>query len=158
PAGSGDHGTPWKTVIRKVVLLVLALGTLSDGLAATRLDLPIEPRVGPPTHARDTATQPKAKRFQPGRVDLYGVSLPDGAVARMGTNRFNHAHGVAGLAFAPDGKSLVSYSFASGTARIWDPSTGRERQGIEVEELQGGRNFTLSPDGTSLLGAERDYS
>jgi RNA polymerase sigma factor (sigma-70 family) len=140
-----------------VVVLVLALGTGSAGLVATHRGARIDPE-GPSSRLRIAATRSAEQPVPRAHVDLYGDPLPDGAVARLGTVRLNTASGVGGVAFTPDGKSLASFSFGNGTARIWDPSTGRERRAVEVEELQGGRIFTLSPDGTSILGAERDYN
>ena len=137
-------------------LLVLTLGFGGAGLVAMHLGSRHEPEDSS-SRPQTADPQPTAKQARQGRVDRYGDPVPDGAVVRMGTIRFNHASGVSGLAFTPDGKSLVSFSTENGTARVWDPATGRERHTIDVEALRGGRVFTMTPDGKSLLGADLYY-
>jgi RNA polymerase sigma factor (sigma-70 family) len=140
-----------------VILLVALVGAGGVGLVASHLQAPA-PREGTPGPAAILAPQAAPKPAPPRPTDLYGDSLPDGALARIGTLRFNQGDGVSGVAFTPDGKSLLAFSGGgNGIARFWDPSSGKERHAIAVEELQGGRNFALAPDGTTLLGAERNY-
>lgn len=52
-------------------------------------------------------------------------SLPDGVSRVLGSTKFRHAADVHAVAYAPDGKRLVTGS-RDGTIRIWDLSTGRE--------------------------------
>ncbi len=59
--------------------------------------------------------------------DLFGDPLPDGAVMRLGTTRWRHP-GLEGVAFSPDGKSLISFSRRPSVIRVWDPDRGRLRQ------------------------------
>jgi WD40 repeat protein len=71
--------------------------------------------------------------------------LPAGAFARLGTSRLKHTRVTSGLAFTPDGKTVVTASHA-GTVRFWDTSTGREtRQLVSI-----GHHLALSPDGKTL--------
>jgi WD40 repeat protein len=50
------------------------------------------------------------------------VSLPHGAVARLGSPLLHHGVWIDDLAFSPDGASIVS---AGAGCRLWDVSTGR---------------------------------
>jgi RNA polymerase sigma factor (sigma-70 family) len=73
------------------------------------------------------------------RVDRFGDPLPDGALARIGTTRFRHGGIIQVVAFAADGKRLLSYG-ADGI-RVWDAATGREQRHLLEEP---GRRF-LAP-------------
>jgi WD40 repeat protein len=58
-----------------------------------------------------------------GQVDLYGDSLPENAIARLGTVRLRVPSYNESLAFTPDGKRILSTGW--GAACLWDPTTGR---------------------------------
>lgn len=58
------------------------------------------------------------------RLDAHGDPLPHGAVARIGTLRWQHPAAVTALAFAPDGNTLLS-GCAQGNIRLWDVCTGK---------------------------------
>jgi WD40 repeat protein len=68
----------------------------------------------------------------------------------MGTVRFRHeGSGLAGLAFLPDGKTLVSAAESHGQSdliRFWDAATGRPLRDFHTHPLSI-RAFALSPDG-----------
>jgi WD40 repeat protein len=58
---------------------------------------------------------------------VAAADLPPGAVARLGDDRFRAGRAVAGLAFSPDGKQLLSWSVpANGlvTVALWEAETG----------------------------------
>src|SRR5438046_4908440 len=79
------------------------------------------------------------------RTDLYGDPLPEGALVRFGTTRFRHANGTS-LAFAPDGKSLLTAA-VDRTIRTWDAATGRLIRELHVPPKLGASNLVLSPVG-----------
>jgi RNA polymerase sigma factor (sigma-70 family) len=63
--------------------------------------------------------------------------------------------GVYRLAFAPDGKTLVSRGVDQ-TVRVWDVATGKELR--RIDGLAGAaRSLALSPDGKTLAAATGDY-
>jgi WD40 repeat protein len=63
-----------------------------------------------------------------------------------------HRLGVTGLAFSPGGKYIASVS-VGGTARLWDPASGRTvREFPDAGELE---SATFSSDGRLLLSHER---
>jgi WD40 repeat protein len=82
-------------------------------------------------------------------VDALGDPLPDGALLRLGTSRFQCPSGVVDLAISPDGKSIVT------TGRqliVWDAVTGKERwRSEDVWEPPGAaygiRSVAFGPDG-----------
>src|SRR5262249_19109265 len=68
--------------------------------------------------------QPKADERKP-KTDFYGDPLPPGAIARLGTVRLRQGGQVECMAFAPDGKTLLTGGGAE-TAVLWDVKTGKE--------------------------------
>jgi WD40 repeat protein len=56
-------------------------------------------------------------------TDLYGDPLPPRAVARLGTMRLRHAHGIGDTALSADGKTLATGSRFD--LRLWDVASGK---------------------------------
>jgi RNA polymerase sigma factor (sigma-70 family) len=100
--------------------LALAVSAGAGGLVARQAP-------GPKEHAQAEAPAagPRAADEAPARADRNGDPLPAGAVARLGTVRFRHGSQVTGLAFAPDGRTILSCAYDR-TLRVWDVATGRE--------------------------------
>jgi hypothetical protein len=74
--------------------------------------------------------------------------LPPGAVLQIGGQPFVHGSGwEPQLAFAPDGKTMVSLSKATRSARFWDVTTGKVK-----------RELPLGVRDTALLQARHAYS
>ena len=85
----------------------------------------------------------------PGRRDLFGDSLPEGAVARMGTVRLRQRQGAMGVAFSPDGKKLVSTGWGD-SIRLWDVRSGRMVRRFRGTERNGTFAVAFSPDSKTI--------
>jgi WD40 repeat protein len=81
---------------------------------------------------------PEIPAGQPPKVarDQHGDVLPAGAVARLGSRRWRHTAPVCYVAFAPDGKSVVSAG-VDGYFRVWEYPSGKElrRFGPEAADI-----------------------
>jgi WD40 repeat protein len=84
-------------------------------------------------------------------TDGLGDTLPDGAVARLGTLRLKHAFADAAV-FSPDGMRFVSLGPNSATLRLWDTITGKEIPGSWSSTNRPGA-AAFSPDGTVVAVA-----
>jgi WD40 repeat protein len=84
----------------------------------------------------------------PGRTDLHGDLLPDGAIARLGTVRWRHGAVVRTAAFSPDGKMVAALD-ADGGIRLWHRASGREQKRWRQENGSRGP-LAFSPDGRLL--------
>jgi WD40 repeat protein len=90
------------------------------------------------------------------RVDLRGDPLPEGAVARLGAVQAGDGDAVEALAFAPDGKTLLS-AHRGHDLRLWDTATGHELlrfRGHDGAVLA----LAFSPDGKAVASAGEDGS
>src|SRR5436305_31830 len=68
-----------------------------------------------------------------GRTDRYGDPLPAGAYLRLGTTRLRHGGAVDFVAFARDGKTVVSAG-RDGWVRTWDAGTGKQLHAVRCPE------------------------
>jgi RNA polymerase sigma factor (sigma-70 family) len=138
----------------RLALLLLFAAALTAGLAA----LGRQPRDGaPPRMSSPPEAEPPRpaeaealKRKQPG-LDLHGDPLPDGAVARLGTERMRHAHRISGAVFSHDGKSIIASDYYSGV-HVWDLATGKDVRRFYKDDLWCNL-LALSPDGRTLAVA-----
>jgi WD40 repeat protein len=82
------------------------------------------------------------------RVDRYGDPLPRGAIARLGTSRFQHAAWTFAIAFSPD--STIVATAGSGI-RLWEGATGKLIRHIDHPADHSARSLEFTSDGTTLV-------
>jgi RNA polymerase sigma factor (sigma-70 family) len=136
-----------------ILALVLALAALGTG-AGVLTAPPADP--GP---AADETSPPQPKAV----LDLEGDRLPDGALVRLGTVRLRHGHQVQKVAFAPDGKSVVSAG-GDHLVRRWDVASGRQvgsfGQGTDRDQPYAPTRWlhavAFAPDGKTLATGDHN--
>jgi RNA polymerase sigma factor (sigma-70 family) len=141
------------TRIRRMLptFFAMMLGASGVGLLASRLggSSPDDPPRPGALLVAQPAPKPALTKLPWTGVDMYGDPFPEGAIARMGTTRFNHGTGLwQGVAYALAGRILLS--FGSDGIRAWDSSSGKERYFIG----RAGSNaysLAMAPDGRSLM-------
>ena len=132
----------------KIVLAVLLSSILvaGAGVFGFRAARPEQPE-----SKTAKAESPKPGVKQSARTDLYGDSLPPGAVARLGAVRLRHPQWVNSVTFTPDGKFLASAGW-EGTIRLWESATGKELRRFEGD-ARGFFGIAFSPGGKMLASA-----
>src|SRR5262245_26063407 len=98
--------------------------------------------------------QEPAKKEKKARLDVHGDALPDGALARMGTLRWQVRGKVSCVAVSSDGK-VLALGAEDGSIALWEMKTGTElRRTMRVDSDVGALVF--SPDGKSLASSSSD--
>src|SRR5262249_49573204 len=121
--------------IKPMLVLLLVASVTAAGLGAAlrgpseeKPAVDDEPKSAAKADATPQAAEPRA------RTDTYGDPLPAGALARMGTVRFQHGDDVWGVVWSPDGKTVVSSGSPHGN-RFWEAATGKEIQPAKNAKL-----------------------
>jgi RNA polymerase sigma factor (sigma-70 family) len=135
--------------LKPMLVLLLAASVTAARLGAA-LRIPVEdksPADEPKPAAKvDPAPQAAEPRV---RTDVYGDPLPAGALARMGTVRFQQSDDVWGVIWAPDGKTVVSNN-STGSNRFWNAATGKE-----IQPSANNKRSALFAAGSKLVTVER---
>ena len=137
------------------LVLLLAVGVVAAGV-----DTLVQGALSAREPEAKQAAEPKPPvERQPVRTDQYGDSLPEGAIARLGTLRFRHPKMVDSLVFTANGKTLVSACF-DGIIRFWDPETGKETRRILSPDSRdwGSAPFRLALSWDSQRIIDKDNS
>jgi WD40 repeat protein len=116
------------------ILLLAGVGLVAPCRAGARA-------AGPPVQAR---------------LDLHGDWLPAGAIARLGTVRWQARYGIRRMAFVPGDRFLVTGN--TDGLSVWDLATGRVVRTIRASDtpLENGfaGEFVVTPDGKRVLLAD----
>jgi RNA polymerase sigma factor (sigma-70 family) len=153
------------------VLLGLALAVLTAGGGITLLgrgangrgsaageQAPAAAEPGkPPTPAK--GEPPAGPAVAEGRADLYGDTLPPGAVARLGTLRLRGKRPTSSVLLSHDGKVLAWWGQTGGAVRLSDARTGRDLRALETGSdvvlaarfREDGRSLTVISASTTVL-------
>jgi WD40 repeat protein len=73
-------------------------------------------------------------RHEPPRLDRYGDPLPRRALTRIGTVRLRHGDYASAVAFAVDGRTLLSAG-SDDAVRVWSLESGREERAFQAGDV-----------------------
>jgi RNA polymerase sigma factor (sigma-70 family) len=142
----GVSGPLLPAKVRVAVAVLLVTAALAGGAAL----YPRQPAEGEPAASAPRPAVPTPPS------DRFGDPLPEGAVARLGTVRFNHGDGLNALHFTSDGKSILSEG--GGSLCLWDASTGKELERFTTARPSFYHQTVLTPDGKRLLSLNQEDS
>src|SRR5262249_21028476 len=132
------------TKLKGAALLILVAGLAVAGVAVASV---LSPASGPGVVREAELEQPLV--LAQARTDLSGDPLPAGALAPLGTERFRLPGWQKIIAFAPDGKTIVSKA-ETNSLRFWDATNGKLLGEIETDPgaLMA---VALTPDGKQAV-------
>jgi RNA polymerase sigma factor (sigma-70 family) len=147
--------------LKTAAVAVVLVGLLGVGVGVvTHHTLAQKPTAGEPLSRTKTQQLPGQSgppnadsRRRIARTDQFGDSLPDGAVARLGTVRFRAAF-QACVAFSPDGV-VLAWGDTQGRLVLCDPATGKELRSWTGHSSPV-HSLAFSPDGKRLFSAGHD--
>jgi RNA polymerase sigma factor (sigma-70 family) len=141
----------------RLTRLTIATTLLAAGLAvaggATALRFPTEKQPQPEAKTPAPPAGNTAQAKAPPRFDLYDDPLPEGVLARMGTERLRHPLALR-LVFAADGKTLISAG-QDQTVRFWDLATGKLKRLQRAPQSQ--LVMAISSDGKTLALTSEEH-
>ena len=142
--------------VSKLVGLVLAVGVVVGGAGWAEYRTSAETsRRDQAVVSRDAQRSADSVPWRAVAVDQYGDALPEGAVARLGAQRFRHSWSTSALAFTSDGRTLIGYGPSE--VFLWDAANGKIRHRLAVDSGDYGAGMAISPDGTILVKCEGGY-
>ena len=136
---------------RRAVVGVISVGLLSSALFAG-----VRFATAQPSSQTDKAETIAAVAVSPGS-DLYGDSLPPGAIARLGTIRYRPepvGAYVKRIAFASDDKSIIGitdFFYRNGSFCWWDATNGKLLRTIRPGESVDPYRCAITPDAKTAV-------
>jgi RNA polymerase sigma factor (sigma-70 family) len=124
--------------VKGALLVVLVLGVLAAAAGGVTHQI-----LNAPSAERLAEEENKPSVDAPAQGD----PLPPGALARLGTTRLRFDDFVVGVAFSPDGKTVLG---AARQIRFWDAVTGKEARSVKDDEVLKWVTLATSPDGKTL--------
>jgi RNA polymerase sigma factor (sigma-70 family) len=118
--------------------LAVLLGALAAGTGFLG-----SPHAGPAPAAEPPAASPAET--------VASEPLPEGAIARLGTLRFRQGEDVLRLAYAPDGKTILSQGQRA--VCLWDTATGERRGELRAPPAENG-SFATPVVAAATVGSD----
>ncbi len=142
-----EAGTSAATISKgKLLLVALVLVSSAAGAIGSLLTEKPTP-TNAPSQTKVVASEREIEAPQV-RRDRYGDPLPKDALARLGTVRWRHGASVFGLAYSPDGKTIVTAGLGGRALVLWDAATGKEIRVFGGSSQP--REVAFSPDGKMI--------
>jgi WD40 repeat protein len=91
-----------------------------------------------------------------GPTDTHGDLLPEGALARLGTERLRPGGDTFALAFTADGRLLASVHNVA-HVELWDAATGKHHGRLAAPPGAALRSIACSPDGKRLAAGDEAH-
>jgi RNA polymerase sigma factor (sigma-70 family) len=143
----------WKAI----TTVVLAVGITAGGLG-----LAVGYQPSAQEKPQDAERKPPADPPKPvqqiakvnSKMDELGDPLPEGAVARLGSLRFNHGDGLSNIRFSSDGKTV--FSFGGGICRLWEAATGKQLGQSAWGQPHWEDDVVVQPDGKTLIAVGQE--